>query len=375
MNPSQTLAFALIRRRSVTPADDGCLAILAGRLERLGFACETFVSGPPDLRVTNLWAVKRGTAQRAGKLLAFAGHTDVVPPGPIGAWTSDPFSPVVRDGRLYGRGAADMKTAIACFVIATEEFVRRNPSHGGSIAFLITGDEEGPGVDGTVKVVELLKARGECIDYCLIGEPTSVSTLGDTVKQGRRGTLSGALCVHGVQGHVAYPDLAENPIHRAIPPLAELAAQQWDAGDEYFPPTSWQISNIHAGSGANNVIPGSLSIDFNFRFSKASTAEDLKERVRAILDRHNLRYDIAWTLGGEPFLTLPGELMTAITDAIHAVVGVETTRSTSGGTSDGRFIARICPQVVEFGPPNGSIHKVDEYIEVALIEPLKNIYL
>jgi len=374
MNPTLALTEDLMRRRSVTPADEGCQSVLEARLKAIGFSCENLVSGPDTFRVTNLWAVRRGTQGTAGKLLAFAGHTDVVPTGPVEQWSSDPFEPTHRDGKLYGRGAADMKTSIAGFVVACEEFVARHPDHAGSIAFLITSDEEGPAHDGTVKVVEALKARGERLDYCVIGEPTSVDTLGDMVKNGRRGSLSGKLTIQGVQGHIAYPHLARNPIHQAAPALAALVAETWDQGNEYFPPTTWQMSNIHAGTGATNVIPGHVTIDFNFRFSTASTPEQLKSRVHAILDQHGLEYTLDWTLGGEPFLTPRGDLSDALSAAISAEMGVTTELSTTGGTSDGRFIAKICPQVIEFGPPNASIHKIDEHVEVRFIEPLKNVY-
>ncbi|MCO4862288.1 succinyl-diaminopimelate desuccinylase [Cupriavidus sp. WGlv3] len=374
MNPTLALTEDLIRRRSVTPADEGCQAILETRLKALGFDCEALVSGPDDFRVTNLWAVRRGTQGKDGKLLVFAGHTDVVPTGPLEQWHSDPFAPTHRDGKLYGRGAADMKTSIAGFVVAVEEFVKAHPAHAGSIGFLITSDEEGPAHDGTVKVVEELSARGERLDYCVIGEPTSVNALGDMVKNGRRGSLSGKLTVKGIQCHIAYPHLGRNPIHDAAPALAELAAETWDQGNEYFPPTSWQMSNIHGGTGATNVIPGHVTIDFNFRFSTASTPEGLKARVHAILERHSLDYTLDWTLGGEPFLTPRGELSEALSSAIQAETGFDTELSTTGGTSDGRFIAKICPQVIEFGPPNASIHKIDEHVEVRFIEPLKNVY-
>jgi succinyl-diaminopimelate desuccinylase len=374
MNPTLALTEDLMRRRSVTPADEGCQSVLEARLSALGFTCENIVSGPDTFRVTNLWAVKRGTQGTAGKLLAFAGHTDVVPTGPLEQWSSDPFEPTHRDGKLYGRGAADMKTSIAGFVVACEEFIAQHPDHAGSIAFLITSDEEGPAHDGTVKVVEALKARGERLDYCVVGEPTSVDTLGDMVKNGRRGSLSGKLTVKGVQGHIAYPHLARNPIHLAAPALTALVAETWDQGNEYFPPTTWQMSNIHAGTGATNVIPGHVTIDFNFRFSTASTPDGLKQRVHAILDQHGLEYTLDWTLGGEPFLTPRGDLSAALSAAIEAECGVTTELSTTGGTSDGRFIAKICPQVIEFGPPNASIHKIDEHVEVRFIEPLKNVY-
>ncbi len=365
---SATLALTekLIALSSVTPDDKGCQQHLIDLLTPLGFVCETIESNG----VTNLWA-RRGDG---APLIAFAGHTDVVPTGPVEQWRSQPFIPTQRDGKLYGRGAADMKTSIAAMVVACQEFIAARPAHGGSIAFLITSDEEGPATDGTVIVCQRLRARGEQIDYCLVGEPTSAETLGDTIKNGRRGSLSGKLIVKGVQGHIAYPQLAKNPIHLAAPALAELAAEQWDAGNDYYLPTSWQMSNIHAGTGANNVIPGQLEIDFNFRFSTASTAEQLQARVHAILDRHGLDYDLRWTLSGLPFLTPRGALSDALTAAIFAETGVTTLLSTTGGTSDGRFIAQICPQVIEFGPPNASIHKIDEHIELRFIDPLKNIY-
>lgn len=365
---SKTLALTeqLIALDSVTPEDKGCQNTLIALLEPLGFQCETIQSGD----VTNLWA-RRGQTQ---PLLVFAGHTDVVPTGPVAQWQSAPFTPTHRDGKLYGRGAADMKTSIAAFVVATEEFVAAHPGHKGSIGFLITSDEEGPATDGTVVVCEKLKARGEQLDYCIVGEPTSVDKLGDTIKNGRRGTMSGKLIIKGIQGHIAYPQLAKNPIHLAAPAMAELVAEVWDEGNEYYLPTSWQMSNIHAGTGASNVIPGEAVIDFNFRFSTASTAEGLQQRVHAILDKHGLEYELKWTVGGHPFLTPKGSLSDALGDAIRAETGIETELSTTGGTSDGRFIAKICPQVVEFGPPNASIHKIDEHIELQYIDPLKNIY-
>jgi succinyl-diaminopimelate desuccinylase len=374
MSRTLHLTEQLISRRSVTPDDGGCQALLAERLTAIGFACETLVHGPESARVTNLWAVRRGRQGTAGKLLAFAGHTDVVPTGPLTQWTSDPFVPTHRDGQLYGRGAADMKTSIAAMVVAVEEFVATVPDHAGSVAFLLTSDEEGPAVDGTVKVCEWLKARGERLDYCIVGEPTSVDALGDMIKNGRRGTLSGKLRVIGVQGHIAYPHLAKNPIHAVAPALAELVATTWDQGNAYFPPTSWQVSNIHAGTGASNVIPGDAVIDFNFRFSTESTPESLKARVHAVLDRHGVDCELAWTLGGEPFLTPIGDLSEALTAAIRENTGLTTELSTTGGTSDGRFIAKICPQVIEFGPLNATIHKIDERVAVASLDPLKNIY-
>ncbi|MCC7060038.1 MAG: succinyl-diaminopimelate desuccinylase [Burkholderiaceae bacterium] len=368
MSEVVSLAEALIRRRSVTPHDAGCQQLLIERLRPLGFACEAL----PLNGVSNLWAVRTGASE--GPTLAFAGHTDVVPPGAPGQWRSDPFVPTVRDGCLYGRGAADMKSSIAAFVVAIEQFLAEHPDHRGRLALLITSDEEGAAVDGTVRLVEHLAARGEKLDLCIVGEPTSEARLGDTVKNGRRGSLSGRLVVAGVQGHVAYPHLARNPVHLLAPALAELVALEWDRGNESFPPTTWQVSNIQAGTGANNVIPASLTLDFNFRFSTASTVESLQQGLRAVLDAHGLDYRIDWSLSGMPFLTPRGNLSDALAAAIHAETGVATTFSTSGGTSDGRFIARICPQVIEFGPINASIHKVDEHIALADLEPLKNIY-
>ena len=373
MSRALQLTEQLIACRSVTPEDGGCQALIAARLAAIGFECETLMFGPNEFRVTNLWAMRRGSRADA-PVLAFAGHTDVVPTGPLSAWQSDPFVPTHRDGMLYGRGAADMKTSIAAMVVAVEEFVAACPNHAGAIAFLITSDEEGPSVDGTVKVCEWLKQRDQRIDCCIVGEPTSVDTLGDVIKNGRRGTLSGKLQVKGIQGHIAYPQLAKNPIHLAAPALAELTTIVWDRGNAYFPPTSWQMSNIHAGTGAGNVIPGELVIDFNFRFSTESTPDTLKDRVHALLDKHELDYELAWTLGGEPFLTPIGTLSEALALAIRDETGTATQLSTTGGTSDGRFIARICPQVVEFGPINESIHKIDEHVAAASIEPLKNVY-
>jgi len=368
MKPSRTLLLTeeLIALDSVTPQDKGCQERLKELLAPLGFHCETIESNG----VTNLWARKGTTAP----VFVFAGHTDVVPSGPEHQWVSSPFVPTRRDGKLYGRGASDMKTSIAAMVVACEEFIAAHPDHKGSIAFLITSDEEGPAVDGTVVVCERLEERGETLDYCLVGEPTSNHVLGDTIKNGRRGSLSGHLVIKGIQGHIAYPHLARNPIHQAAPALAELAAEVWDEGNEYYAPTSWQISNIQSGTGATNVIPGHVTIDFNFRFSTASTADGLEARVHAILDRQGLDYELQWTLSGQPFLTPKGTLSDTLCDAIFEELGVQTELSTTGGTSDGRFIARICPQVIEFGPPNASIHKIDEHIELRYIDPLKNIY-
>jgi len=366
------LAEALIALPSVTPDDAGCQDLLKARLAPLGFDCETIVCGPDNFRVTNLLAIRRGT--RSGPTLAFAGHTDVVPTGPLAQWTSDPFVPSHRGGSLFGRGAADMKSSIAAMVVAVEAFVRASPAHGGTIALLITSDEEGPSVDGTVRLVELLKARGEKLDMCVVGEPTSVDKLGDMIKNGRRGTLSGRLRIIGVQGHVAYPHLAKNPIHAFAPALAELTATEWDRGNEHFPPTTFQVSNLHAGTGVGNVIPGEALVDFNFRFSTESTADGLKARVQALLRRHAIEHELTWTLGGEAFLTKPGTLTDAVSAAIAAECGHHPVLSTTGGTSDGRFIATICPQVIELGPRNASIHKIDEHVEAADVQRLSNIY-
>jgi succinyl-diaminopimelate desuccinylase len=367
-----TLLEQLIARASVTPDDAGCQALLCARLAPLGFECHTLVYGPDDFRVTNLWAVRSGS--RPGPTVVLAGHTDVVPTGPLAQWHSDPFVPTHRDGKLYGRGAADMKASLAAMVVAVEQLVAMQPDHAGRIAFLLTSDEEGPSVDGTVKVCEWLRERGEVLDACIVGEPTSVQQLGDMVKNGRRGSLSGKLKVRGVQGHIAYPQLAQNPIHLLAPALAELTAITWDHGNDHFPPTAWQVSNIHAGTGANNVIPGELVLDFNFRFSTESTPESLQARLCAVLDRHGLDYSIDWALSGRPFLTRPGRLLEALSLAIHTHTGLRTELSTSGGTSDGRFIAQICPEVVEFGPLNASIHKIDENGPVADLGPLCEIY-
>ena len=373
MHDTLRLAEQLIARPSVTPEDGDCQALIAERLAPLGFACESIVSGPDDFRVSNLWARRAGSAAQP-RTLVFAGHTDVVPTGPLAQWTSDPFTPTHRDGRLYGRGAADMKTSLAAFVVATEEFLAATPQPALSIALLLTSDEEGPARDGTVVVCERLRARGEQLDWCIVGEPTSVEQTGDMVKNGRRGTMGGKLTVLGIQGHIAYPQLARNPIHQALPALAELAGIEWDRGNAFFPPTSFQVSNIHGGAGASNVIPGEVVIDFNFRFCTESTAEGLQQRVRTVLDRHGLEYRLDWVVGGLPFLTTPGPLVDAVRDAIAAETGLSTELSTTGGTSDGRFIAQICPEVIELGPPNATIHKIDENVRVADIEPLKNIY-
>ncbi len=366
MNPTLELTRCLIARPSVTPEDAGCLDLIASRLAPLGFVCERIDGGG----VSNLWA-RRGTAR---PLVVFAGHTDVVPTGPLEAWTSHPFEPTERDGLLFGRGAADMKASLAAFVTGIEAFVAAHPDHTGSIALLLTSDEEGDATHGTTLVVEALRARGEALDFCIVGEPTSTNTLGDTIKNGRRGSLSGKLTVKGVQGHIAYPHLAKNPIHLAAPALAELAAETWDEGNEYFPPTSWQMSNIKAGTGATNVIPGTLEVMFNFRFATVHTADQLKDRVHAILDRHGLDYDLAWTLGGKPFLTPRGSLVGAMEIAIRDTLAISPELSTTGGTSDGRFIADICPQVVEFGPVNATIHKLNECVALDAIQPLSDIY-
>ena len=363
-----TLALAgqLIALPSITPEDAGCLELIAARLTRIGFTCERIDRGG----VSNLWA-RRGTT---APLFCFAGHTDVVPTGPREKWLSAPFTPEIREGLLYGRGAADMKSSLAAFVTATEAFVAAHPEHPGSIAFLLTSDEEGDAVDGTVAVTEALAARGEKMDYCLVGEPTAVSQLGDTIKNGRRGSLSGKLTIKGIQGHIAYPHLAKNPIHLAAPAIAELAAIEWDQGNEFFPPTTWQISNIHGGTGATNVIPGTIDILFNFRFATISPPEELKARLCAVLNSHGLDYDIAWTLGAKPFLTGRGTLVDATLKAVHEVTGLVGELSTTGGTSDGRFIAEICPQVIELGPVNASIHKLNEHVAVADLPRLSAIY-
>ncbi len=361
-----TLAKQLIARHSLTPADDGCIDIIGARLLPIDFRLEKMRRSEVD----NLWA-RRGDV---APVVCFAGHTDVVPTGPLNQWDSDPFTPTVRDGMLYGRGAADMKGSLAAFVTAIEKFVAKHPRHKGSIALLLTSDEEGIAVDGTVRVVEALQERKEKLDYCIVGEPTSVNKTGDTIKNGRRGSLSGTLVVKGVQGHIAYPHLVKNPVHLAAPAIAELAATTWDNGNEYFPPTSWQISNIHGGTGATNVVPGTVEILFNFRFSTASTVVGLKQKVHAVLDKHGLEYDLQWELSGKPYLTPRGDLVDAVSAAISQVQGVETELSTSGGTSDGRFIADICPQVIELGPLNATIHKLNECVAVSDLDALSEIY-
>ena len=371
-------AGALIACPSVTPDDAGCLDLIASWLIPLGFGIERIDIDGPTGKVSNLWARRDPAGKPGGRLICFAGHTDVVPTGPLQQWASPPFEPTVRDGYLYGRGAADMKSSIAACVVAMERLVNRrdlaNSAGADSLCLLLTSDEEGDAIDGTVRVVEALKARKEIIDFCIVGEPTCVTRLGDTMKNGRRGSLTAKLTIKGVQGHVAYPHLVKNPVHLAAPVLAELAAISWDAGNDYFPPTSFQISNAHAGTGAGNVVPGSFVIDFNFRFSTASSVEGLQSHVHRLLDQHGLEYDIAWTLGARPFLTPRGELCAALAAAVAEETGIASELSTSGGTSDGRFIADICPQLVEFGPVNASIHKVDERIAVADLEPLARIY-
>jgi len=361
------LASELIRRKSVTPDDGGCQQVLAQRLARSGFHCEAMAFG----EVANLWA-RRGTGR---PVVCFAGHTDVVPTGPLSEWHSDPFTPSVRDGKLYGRGAADMKSSIAAFVVAAETFVSERPGHSGSIALLITSDEEGPSVDGTVRVVERLKARNESIDFCLVGEPSSVDLLGDTLKNGRRGSLSGRLAVRGIQGHVAYPHLVRNPIHLVAPALAELARTEWDKGNASFPPTSFQVSNIHGGTGAGNVVPGSVEVDFNFRFSTESSEASLRQKVEAILARHGLDYALTWVLGAKPFLSRRGHLADTVLAAAKRHTGLNGELSTTGGTSDARFIVEICPEIIELGPINMSIHKLNEHVDIKELGQLEGIYL
>ena len=365
------LTEQLISRPSVTPNDAGCLELITEILQPLGFVCELMDSGPETFRVRNLWAKRAGSS---GQTLAFAGHTDVVPTGPLAQWDSDPFTPTHKDGKLFGRGASDMKTSLAAMVVAVQEFLATNPDPALGIAFLLTSDEEGPALDGTVVVCEKLQARGDAPQFCIVGEPTSVQQTGDMIKNGRRGTMSGKLTVKGIQGHIAYPHLADNPIHRLAPVLADLVAIRWDEGNAFFQPSSWQVSNIHAGTGASNVIPGDCVVDFNFRFCTESTPESLQQRLTAVLDQHGLQYELKWTVGGLPFLTTPGTLVKAIQQAITDETGLTTELSTTGGTSDGRFIAKICPQVIEFGPPNATIHKVNEHVALSDIAPLKAIY-
>ncbi|MBU3724644.1 MAG: succinyl-diaminopimelate desuccinylase [Burkholderiaceae bacterium] len=362
------LAQALIRCRSVTPQDAGCCDLIAQRLSALGFQNEFLRFGD----VTNLWSIREGG--EPGPTLVLAGHTDVVPPGPEAQWKHEPFAAVIDQQELYGRGAADMKSSLAAFVVATERFIAETPTFAGRLAYLITSDEEGPAIDGTVQVVRELAHRGELLDYCIVGEPTSVKTLGDMIKNGRRGTLSGDLVIRGRQGHVAYPHLALNPIHAFAPALAELAVIRWDDGNTYFPPTTWQVSNLNAGTGASNVIPAELRAQFNFRFGSVSSPQDLKQRLEAVLSKHGLTFELQWTLGGDPYLTAPGKLCDAVSTAIQTVTGVTPELSTTGGTSDGRFIAKHCREVIEFGPTNATIHQINERILVNDLEPLTRIY-
>ena len=375
-NPTFDLTCDLIRLRSVTPDDARCQELIKSRLAPLGFEFTDIVSGPDDFRVTNLWAFRHGNrgASPNAKTFVFAGHTDVVPTGPVEKWASDPFEPTIRDGLLYGRGAADMKASIAAFVTSIEQFLQANPNPQHNIALLITSDEEGPANDGTVKVVEWLKNNGQMLDWCIVGEPTSLESFGDMMKNGRRGTMSGRLTIKGKQGHIAYPQRAKNPIHLFAPALTELVATVWDEGNEYFPPTSWQVSNIHAGTGASNIIPGECVVDFNFRFSTASTADGLKQRVEDLLKHHGLEYRLDWTLGAKPFITPDGPLADAARRAIKTVTGIDTELSTTGGTSDARFIAEIAEQIIELGPVNASIHMIDEHIDVNALPQLADIY-
>jgi succinyl-diaminopimelate desuccinylase len=366
MTTSLDLCCELIRRASVTPNDAGCQSLMADYLTPLGFQCEHLRFGEVD----NLWA-ERGTS---GPLLVFAGHTDVVPTGPESEWQSPPFEPTVKDGVLYGRGAADMKASLAAMLVACERFVAEHPDHPGRIGFLVTSDEEGPAVDGTVKVIDWLQGQGKSIDWCLVGEPSSESRLGDVIKNGRRGSLGAVLTVRGVQGHIAYPQLADNPIHRALPALAQLASESWDSGNEFFPATSFQLSNINGGTGATNVIPGELSVQFNFRFSTEVTAAQLRQRTEAILEAHTVDYNIDWNLSGEPFLTARGDLVDAVIASIEDCLGLQARLSTAGGTSDGRFIAPTGAQVVELGPINATIHKVDECVRCDDVEQLASLY-
>ena len=371
MSNTLRLAEQLIARPSVTPEDGGCMDLIMSHLKPMGFVCEEINSGPDTFRVRNLWAHRPGTS---GKTLAFAGHTDVVPTGPLDQWASDPFTPTHSDGKLFGRGSCDMKTSIAAMVVAAQEFLAIHPEPALGLAFLLTSDEEGPALDGTVVVCKILQQRGATPDYCIVGEPTSVERTGDMIKNGRRGTMSGKLTVKGIQGHIAYPHLARNPIHMAAPALAELAGIEWDKGNAFFQPTSWQVSNIHGGTGVSNIIPGAVVIDFNFRFCTESTPDGLQQRLIDVLKKHGLDFDLSWVIGGLPFLTTPGTLVKAVQEAIRSQTGIETQLSTTGGTSDGRFIAQICPQVIELGPPNATIHKINEHIVLAEMEPLKDIY-
>ena len=367
LSPTITLAQQLMGRASVTPEDKGCQELMIARLEAIGFTIERMRFGAVD----NFWA-RRGTKK---PLLAFAGHTDVVPSGPVDLWHTPPFEPTLKDGFLYGRGAADMKGSLASWVVALEEFISLHPDHLGSLALLITSDEEGPFVDGTTRVIDTLEARNEKIDWCIVGEPSSTSTLGDVIKNGRRGSLTAAITAKGIQGHVAYPHLVDNPIHKVTPALAELASTKWDDGNEFFPPTSFQIANINGGTGASNVVPGHVEVMCNFRYSTELTADDLRAKLETILDNHKVDYDIVWTYNGLPFLTDSGALVDACRDAIKATTGTDTELSTAGGTSDGRFIAPTGAQVVELGPCNGTIHKLNECVKVTDLEQLTKVYL
>ena len=375
MTATLDLAQRLIALPSVTPADANCQQLLGDRLGAIGFARHDLPSGPLDFRVSNLWA-ERASNSASAPTLVFAGHTDVVPTGPLNWWHSPPFEPTVRDGKLYGRGAADMKSSLAAMVVACEQFLVQIPQPAFHIAFLLTSDEEGPtNVDGSVVVCRWLQAQGRRLNWCVVGEPTANKATGDMIKNGRRGSMSARLTVKGIQGHIAYPHLARNPIHQAAPALAELAATEWDAGNAYFPATSFQISNIHAGTGVGNVIPGECVVDCNFRYCTESTPQDLQERLEAVLKRHGLEYQIDWTVSGLPFLTPRGGLVNAAERAIAKATGLQTELSTTGGTSDGRFIAQVCDEVLELGPPNASIHQVNENIALADIEALTAIYL
>ena len=367
LSPTIALAQDLMGRASVTPVDKGCQELMIARLEAIGFTIERMRFGEVD----NFWA-RRGTQK---PVLAFAGHTDVVPSGPVEQWHTPPFKPTIKDGFLYGRGAADMKGSLASWVVALEEFITLHPNHRGSLALLITSDEEGPFVDGTTRVIDTLEARGEKMDWCIVGEPSSTDTLGDVIKNGRRGSLTALITAKGIQGHVAYPHLVINPIHKVAPALAELVSTTWDEGNDFFPPTSFQIANINGGTGASNVVPGHVEVMCNFRYSTALTASDLTHKVETILDNHKIEYDIKWTYNGLPFLTSSGALVDACRDAIKVVTGTVTTLSTAGGTSDGRFIAPTGAQVVELGPCNGTIHKLNECVKVSDLEQLTQVYL